>query len=502
MGPLSDHQLTIAPAFWITMADLMGPVTIYVPGHAKGTRNNKVMAVKCYVSVFACPTTKCINLQVIEGKSADAFVDGLNRLGCEVGFPSYFLIDKESAIMKALKEADVSLKDMQHVVYKERGIKFKTCPIGGHNFHGLVERKIRSVEECLEKAGIFKERLHATGLQTVLKLAENEINNLPYGYMYGRDSDNSPLLKLICPNFLKAGRINTRCLDGPITLPKSPGELMDKIKKCYGLFYEVWNTVMIPKLMAQKIWFDNKGSLNVGDIVYFKKEEKEITSTWTLGIVESIVKGSDEVVREVTIKYQNANEDVPRYTERAARTIKKLFHIEDTTWQDDMNEVEKLKKALEDDDEAENDAQVLKYVMNPVSDGRGLRYRLTAVGEYRDVVSLKRLQDVKRNGRAKAVKNKYLKPCTNCCCFSHCAINCSTVQAMDSSSDDVIDRCFPTSWPDVQQDKLNLLDRSWLHKEQFEEEVTTLGEPKKNLTELLSCVNTDLSDAAPVDVML
>ena len=38
------------------------------------------MAVKCYVSVFACPTTKCINLQVIEGKSADAFVDGLKGI--------------------------------------------------------------------------------------------------------------------------------------------------------------------------------------------------------------------------------------------------------------------------------------------------------------------------------------------------------------------------------------------------------------------------------------
>ena len=103
MGPISDFQMTIAPAFWITMSDLMGPVHIHAPGHAMTTRNNKMNEVKAYVMVNVCPTTKNVNLQVIEGKSAEFIIDGLNRLGCEVGFPSYFLIDKDSGIMRALK---------------------------------------------------------------------------------------------------------------------------------------------------------------------------------------------------------------------------------------------------------------------------------------------------------------------------------------------------------------------------------------------------------------
>ena len=111
---------------------------------------------------------------------------------------------------------------------------------------------------------------------------------------------------------------------------------------------------MVPKLMTQKIWFEDKGTLQVGDIVFFQKEEKELNSKWLIGIVEEVVKGSkDDVVREVNIRYQNANEDVPRFTNRAARTVKKLFHIDDTTWQDDMSEVEKLKQALEADDDNE-----------------------------------------------------------------------------------------------------------------------------------------------------
>ena len=49
--------------------------------------------------------------------------------------------------------------------------------------------------------------------------------------------------------------------------------------------------------------------------------------------------------------------------------------------------------------------------MNPVPEGKRLRYRLTAVGGYRDVVELKRLQDVKVNAKAKVARMRFIKPC-------------------------------------------------------------------------------------------
>ena len=499
MGPVSDAQLTIAPAFWICMADIMGPVHIYAPGHAARTRNTKAIEVKAYVMVFVCPTTKNVNIQVLEGKSADAIVDGLNRLGCEVGFPSYFLIDKDSGIMKALNDANVSLKDMQGIVYKERKIKFKTCPIGGHNFHGAVERRIRCIEENMEKAGIFKLKIHATGLQTVLKLIENQMNNLPLGYMFGRDSDNSPLLKMICPNFLRVGRINDRSLDGPITLPSGPGEMMEKVEKAYVAFFRIWNEVMVPKLMKLNKWFDSKGMLAVGDVVYFQKIEDDLASNWILGIVEEVIKSRDDVVRKVVIKYQNANENISRCTERTARKIIKLFHIDDTNWLDDMKEVESLKVALEAEDDEEKESRKVKYVMNPVR-GEGLRFRLTAVSGYRDVVELKRLQNVKVNAKAKVARMKFIKPCQYCCCFGHCSIECKNGDVLPDGwcinpklNANAV-RTLPSQW----------LDRSWLSAEQYEEEILSLSTLDKNLVELISSVNTDLSnlDAATLGINL
>ena len=115
-------------------------------------------------------------------------------------------------------------------------MKFKTCPFSGNNYNGLMERKISTVQECLDKHEVNGMRLHATGLQTFCKLIENEMNNLPCGYSFGRDADNSPLLKLIFPNMLRVGRNNSRALDGPVKMPNGPGELMKKVETAYKMF--------------------------------------------------------------------------------------------------------------------------------------------------------------------------------------------------------------------------------------------------------------------------
>ena len=60
--------------------------------------------------------------------------------------------------------------------------------------------------------------LHATGLQTVMKLIENQVNNVPLEYTFGLDVDNSPVLRIITPSMLRHGRNDMRSLDGPIQL--------------------------------------------------------------------------------------------------------------------------------------------------------------------------------------------------------------------------------------------------------------------------------------------
>ena len=150
------------------------------------------------------------------------------------------------------------------------------------------------------------------------------------------------------PNLLKIGRNNSRAMQGPARIPKNPGELMKKIESLYSAFYKVWNTSHVPKLLKAPKWYkESEEDLKVDDIVYFRKVENELSSKWTVGKIVKATKGRDGHVRRVDIEYKNHNEDVPRVTDRAARSVIKLFHINDSDWQDDMAKVEKLLELLE-----------------------------------------------------------------------------------------------------------------------------------------------------------
>ena len=492
-GPIPDETMVIAPPFYVSMCDLYGPCHVYVPGHAMKTRNRAAVEAKCYVLVTVCPITKLVNLQVVEAKTADAMIDGITRLCCEVGVPSLLLVDKESSIMKALREAEVDIRNLNLLLHKEKGIKFKTCPVSGHNFHGLVERKIRTVQECLDKCELDKLRLHATGLQTFCKLVENDMNNLPMGFSYARDSDNSPLLKLIFPNMLRIGRNNSRALDGPIKLPKGPQDLMKKVEQAYTVFYNLWNVTMVPKLMKMHKWFDGKAELKEGDIVYFRKTESELSSKWTVGKVSDVVKSKDGVVRRCTVLYQNSSEDQPRYTDRAARSLIKLFNIDDISWQQEMDLIEKLieeaKAASTGGDvnlagaiTSSNTRQCLSsdpsYDMNHLT---GLRYRLKAVGGHDHPV---RELGVQHKVGAKMSKMKMIRNCKDCCCVNHCLL----------TGHDRSDVSFDHFEASVEYKFPNMLDKSWNESEDYEQGVIdTVPLVEDRLMSLLCAVNTDFS---------
>ena len=473
-GPVPEENLTIAPPFWVAMCDLYGPCHIFVPGHAHKTRHRNVVEAKCYVLVTVCPVTKMVNLQVIESKSADGILDGITRLACEVGVPTMMLVDQDSGVMKALREAECDIKNLDMKVHKEKGMRFKTCPVSGHNYHGLVEVKIRTVQECLDTCDLSKLRLHATGLQTLCKLVENDMNNLPMGFSYGRDADNSPLLKLIFPNMLRIGRMNTRSLDGPVRLPSGPKELMEKVEKAYTVFYKLWNITMVPKLMRMHKWFKGEVQLKMGDIVYFRKVESELSSKWTVGKIIKVEKGRDEVVRRATVQYQNANENDNRETDRAARSLIKLFNIDDQSWQEDMDLVEKL-------------IEESKITKNSTEDTRS---RLKAVNNEETV---KRKVGVQHKPSARLAKSKFTRPCSACCCLSHCEKN------PHSDEQDVEVELHDLEVPEAMNVAIEgMLDRSWVcDVTDYEADVveTSLYDHDRLL---MADYQTDLVDSVPL----
>ena len=190
-------------------------------------------------------------------------------------------------------------------------------------------------------------RLLATGFQTLLKLVENNYNSLPIGYSYDRSLSNTPLLKIITPNFFKLGRNNDRALEGPVELPHNGAELLDKVNETYQGMFKLWADVYVPKLIYQPKWYKDDEDLSEGDLVYMQKESDNLLgSKWIIGIVEQIIPSRDGKVRRVIVKYQNASENQPRFTDRSVRKLVKIFDIEEYVLQDDLTE---LLRRLDDD---------------------------------------------------------------------------------------------------------------------------------------------------------
>ena len=427
MGPVSQHQLAIAPPMWAAQLDLFGPCYVYVPGYERQTRARKSIATKVHVMVFACPVTRIVNLQVIEGENASCILEGITRMSCEIVVPKFLMIDGDDAIKKALRELEVDLKDLEHKLHTEKGIIFDVCPVSGHNQHGQVERVIRSVQESLSDCGVDKLSLHATGLQTFLKLVENTYNNAPLGYSYGRDADNGAILKTISPNMMRVGRNNERSLQGNFRLPVGGSEMVEKVDKLYQSWYRLWKDSVIPKLIRQPKWFKTDKHLQPGDLVYFQKDQGKATSGWIMGRVDQVIRGRDGLIREATVAYRNHSENFNRMTNRAVRSLVKLFSIDEDCIQDDLAVLQKRIDTMSGKDPP---GGVPDQAAQPAEHVQGENYAERSETQKIFQVTLSTNGDENepelRTMNEESIKELNVPEksscCKQCCCYFHCTV--------------------------------------------------------------------------------
>ena len=264
MGPISPYNATIAPAFYITQVDLAGPFLSY-------SSYNKRKSIKVWFSVFCCSTTSAIKMKLMEDYSSSAFTQAFIRLACEVGYPKILLPDEGSQLLSSCENIRYSYKDVKHKLYTDVKVEFEPCPVGGHNMHGRVERKIREIKKSIEK-NFQNQKLSILQWETVGSQISNCIKDMPLALNHVGDFEISDLLT---PNRLMLGRNNNRSPDAPLYVTSTPDKFIQSNEEIFTTWFESWLLCHLPNLMQRPKWFKSNHDIQIGDIVLFLKRESK-----------------------------------------------------------------------------------------------------------------------------------------------------------------------------------------------------------------------------------
>ena len=332
MGPVKQCNLNIAPPFYMTQVDIFGPLDSF-------SSHNKRATVKIWFIIFCCSTTGAISMKIMEDYSTNSFLLGFIRFSCTVGYPKMLMPDEGSQLIKGCKDMQIDYYDLQHKLNRQYGVEFQTCPVGGHNVHGKVERKIKHIQDSIAK-GCNKERLSVIQWETLGDQIANSINNLPVAL--GNEVSDLENLDLLTPNRLMLGRNNSRSPSGPLVVTNDPSKIMRANLDIFEVWFQSWLVSCVPKLMVQPKWFRSDRDVKIGDIVLFLKTEKEYARNYQYGMIKEIEISRDGKIRTVLVEYCNFNENVKRVTRRSIREVVMVHTVDEIDILQELGAIAKI----------------------------------------------------------------------------------------------------------------------------------------------------------------
>ena len=314
MSKLHESRITVAPAFYLAQVDLLGPYDAFC-------EHNHRSSVKVWGLVFKDPASGAISTHVMQKYSSDAFLQAYMRFACTRGHPAKLFIDSGSQLVKTCNDIEYSwMSIVDHLSrHHGTGIQHEICPVGGHNFHGTVERSIKEVKKLFDLtfSGL---KLDILSYETNFQWISNELNNLPI-CTSGRYK-NLEKIQLITPNRLLLGRNNRRAASGPVRM-EPPTRLLKQNELVYESWWKVWRDEKIVEYIPQPPkWSKSDDVVKTGDIVLFPRDgDSPFDVGWRIGRIQSLKQGHDGKPRRTVIEYKNSTENVFRTTERSMREI-------------------------------------------------------------------------------------------------------------------------------------------------------------------------------------
>ena len=173
--------------------------------------------------------------------------------------------------------------------------------------------------------------------ETIAAVTANCINDLPLAL--GDAKGGLDNLDLITPNRLLLGRNNDRSPVGSMCITNHYEKILQTNNSIFEAWFENWLVSHVPKLMDQPKWFKTDRDLKQGDIELILKEEKELCNVYQYGMVETVHRGRDSIIRKVFVRYRNANEATSRTTLRSARSLIVIHPVDEIDVIQELGEI-------------------------------------------------------------------------------------------------------------------------------------------------------------------
>ena len=303
MGQIASLRVAAGfPPFSNTAIDMFGPLYIKL--------NRKTLK-EAQVVIFTCMTSRAVHLELVNDKTADAFLMAFRRLASLRGHLRVCWSDCGTNFVGAqsyLKEIMQSwdIPKIQGVVCEEFSCDFKwqwNIPHASHQ-NGVVETLIKSVRQSLNttcKNQAFTEQQWRTSLSETTYI----INGRPL-YPSSNDIWETPP---ITPNDILIGQH----LPPPQPEPEeriNPRHLLRSTQDRVNEFWKYWMRYFAPNLLPRNKWYRTRENVHVDDLA-LEVDPNHKRSKWKLARVIATYPGNDGLVRKARIKTQDGEYDRP-----------------------------------------------------------------------------------------------------------------------------------------------------------------------------------------------
>lgn len=323
MAPLPSSRLAMSPPFHMTSMDLFGPIEI--KDTVKQRTRKKVWGV-----IFDCAATRALHLDLTEDYSTDAILQTIRRFVAIRGCPTEIQSDQGSQLIAAAKDIADLVRDWDWNCVStwatNQKIKWTVVPAEGQHQNGLSESLIKSVKRSI-KLRVGPHTCTFGELQMIMFEIANIINSRPIGITTGCDPEDP---KPLTPNDLLLGRSTGEVPQGPFDSNKSITKRFRFLQQIITDWWDHWYRVVLPTLVPSYKWLQRHRNVQVGDVCLIRYG-KDKRATYRLGRVKEVKKGSDNLVRKVTLQYKLPSENKFRSVDRPIQGIAVIVPVEEQT---------------------------------------------------------------------------------------------------------------------------------------------------------------------------